>query len=193
MFVCALCVHPCAPVFVGWLTGRAAISPPSSPLPLPFSSHVHQTRHTTQPATQSDDDEEDPEAAAAARREALRRAAGGAGDGDDWSAAVDAQTRATVASPFGGQGKGKGKGGSGAGVPLGEAELELTPANVDSVLEEVRPYLISDGGNIEVVRVEAETRNVRTCVRACVRGGRGGLDCVNWVGLGFVCDGLVDR
>jgi hypothetical protein len=28
------------------------------------------------------------------------------------------------------------------------------------VLEEVRPYLISDGGNIEVVRVDVATRDV---------------------------------
>lgn len=94
-------------------------------------------------------DEDDPEEAAA-KREALRRAAGG-----DWSAAVDAQTQATVDSPFE-----KGQGAA-AVLPSGEAALELTPANVDKVLDEVRPYLISDGGNIEVVRVEVETRNVR--------------------------------
>lgn len=31
--------------------------------------------------------------------------------------------------------------------------LHLTPENVDLVLEEVRPYLISDGGNVDVVDV----------------------------------------
>ncbi|XP_015968868.1 nifU-like protein 1, chloroplastic [Arachis duranensis] len=33
-------------------------------------------------------------------------------------------------------------------------KYELTAANVDMVLEDVRPYLISDGGNVEVVSVE---------------------------------------
>lgn len=33
-------------------------------------------------------------------------------------------------------------------------ELELTHQNVDTVLEEVRPYLIADGGNVDVVSVE---------------------------------------
>jgi Fe-S cluster biogenesis protein NfuA len=32
--------------------------------------------------------------------------------------------------------------------------------NVDQVLDEVRPYLISDGGNVSVERVDEETRNV---------------------------------
>ncbi|CAL5437492.1 unnamed protein product [Camellia sinensis] len=32
--------------------------------------------------------------------------------------------------------------------------FELTPQNVDMVLEDVRPYLISDGGNVDVVSVE---------------------------------------
>lgn len=33
------------------------------------------------------------------------------------------------------------------------SDLDLTPENVDLVLEEVRPYLISDGGNVDVVGV----------------------------------------
>ncbi|XP_009611100.1 nifU-like protein 1, chloroplastic [Nicotiana tabacum] len=33
-------------------------------------------------------------------------------------------------------------------------QFELTPENVDLVLEDVRPYLISDGGNVDVVSVE---------------------------------------
>ncbi|KAL7226971.1 hypothetical protein ACSBR1_021940 [Camellia fascicularis] len=32
--------------------------------------------------------------------------------------------------------------------------FELTPQNVDVVLEDIRPYLISDGGNVDVVSVE---------------------------------------
>ena len=33
-------------------------------------------------------------------------------------------------------------------------KFELTPKNVDLVLEDVRPYLIADGGNVDVVSVE---------------------------------------
>lgn len=38
--------------------------------------------------------------------------------------------------------------------------LDFTEANVDSVLEQVRPYLISDGGNIKIVRVDAASKSV---------------------------------
>ena len=38
--------------------------------------------------------------------------------------------------------------------------LELNVENVDKVLNEVRPYLISDGGNVSVRNVDAETGNV---------------------------------
>ncbi|XP_071738346.1 nifU-like protein 1, chloroplastic [Rutidosis leptorrhynchoides] len=33
-------------------------------------------------------------------------------------------------------------------------QFELTPQNVDNVLDDVRPYLIADGGNVDVVSVE---------------------------------------
>ncbi|CAB9525158.1 NifU-like protein 1, chloroplastic [Seminavis robusta] len=38
----------------------------------------------------------------------------------------------------------------------GNVELTLTMENVDKVLDEVRPYLIADGGNVAVERVEPE-------------------------------------
>jgi len=38
--------------------------------------------------------------------------------------------------------------------------LAFTPENVDIVLEEVRPYLISDGGNVAVQKVDMDTRNI---------------------------------
>jgi Fe-S cluster biogenesis protein NfuA len=47
--------------------------------------------------------------------------------------------------------------------PLPTAEggvLAFTPENVDKVLDEVRPYLISDGGNVSVERVVASEMNV---------------------------------
>jgi Fe-S cluster biogenesis protein NfuA len=41
-----------------------------------------------------------------------------------------------------------------------ERSLVFSKANVDKVLEEIRPYLISDGGNVSVERVDETTRNV---------------------------------
>lgn len=41
-----------------------------------------------------------------------------------------------------------------------EEKIPFNKENVDKVLEEVRPYLISDGGNVSVERVDEETRNV---------------------------------
>ena len=38
--------------------------------------------------------------------------------------------------------------------------LQLTQQNVDKVLDEVRPYLISDGGNVSVHNVDTSTGNV---------------------------------
>jgi Fe-S cluster biogenesis protein NfuA len=38
--------------------------------------------------------------------------------------------------------------------------LDLTAENVDTVLNEVRPYLIADGGNVAVARVDAEARTI---------------------------------
>jgi len=77
-------------------------------------------------------------------------------EGDDWSGVIDGQTQATmsdaeagVVSPFSR---------SDVSAQLAQAEqlppLELTVANVDMVLDDVRPYLIADGGNVEVVGVE---------------------------------------
>mmetsp|Transcript_28664 Transcript_28664/g.52318 ORF Transcript_28664/g.52318 Transcript_28664/m.52318 type:complete len:469 (-) Transcript_28664:208-1614(-) len=43
---------------------------------------------------------------------------------------------------------------------LSEEVLEFTVDNVDKVLDEVRPYLISDGGNVSVQNVEEDTGNV---------------------------------
>jgi len=39
--------------------------------------------------------------------------------------------------------------------------LEFNKENVDKVLDEVRPYLIADGGNVAVVEVDTEGRNVK--------------------------------
>jgi len=51
---------------------------------------------------------------------------------------------------------------------MDEEQLELTWDNVDMVLDEMRPYLIQDGGNVKIseidgpiVRLELEVRDIR--------------------------------
>ncbi len=39
--------------------------------------------------------------------------------------------------------------------------LELNPANVETVLDELRPYLMADGGNVELVEVEGPVVKLR--------------------------------
>jgi len=50
--------------------------------------------------------------------------------------------------------------GSGAAATPTSAGSELTIDNVDTVLDQVRPYLISDGGNVAVVGVDANAMTV---------------------------------
>ena len=40
-------------------------------------------------------------------------------------------------------------------------DLELTIENVNKVLDEVRPYLIADGGNVAVHSVDKEKRSIQ--------------------------------
>lgn len=35
-----------------------------------------------------------------------------------------------------------------------ETPLELTEENVETVLDELRPYLMADGGNVELIEIE---------------------------------------
>ncbi len=39
--------------------------------------------------------------------------------------------------------------------------LELTSENVETVLDELRPYLMSDGGNVELVELEGPIVKLR--------------------------------
>jgi Fe-S cluster biogenesis protein NfuA len=39
--------------------------------------------------------------------------------------------------------------------------LELTKPNVEKVLDELRPYLMSDGGNVELVEIEGPIVKLR--------------------------------
>ncbi|MCG9891857.1 MAG: NifU family protein [Thermosynechococcaceae cyanobacterium MS004] len=41
------------------------------------------------------------------------------------------------------------------------ATLELTHENIETVLDELRPYLMADGGNVELVEVEGPVVRVR--------------------------------
>ena len=49
---------------------------------------------------------------------------------------------------------------SGAASGTEPSDLELTVANVDRVLDQVRPYLINDGGNVAVVSVDGTAMSV---------------------------------
>ncbi|GAB4533649.1 MAG: NifU family protein [Pleurocapsa sp.] len=39
--------------------------------------------------------------------------------------------------------------------------LALTPDNVETVLDELRPYLMADGGNVELVEIEGPIVKLR--------------------------------
>lgn len=39
--------------------------------------------------------------------------------------------------------------------------LALTPENVETVLDELRPYLMADGGNVELVDIEGPVVKLR--------------------------------
>lgn len=102
------------------------------------------------------------------RRAQLKKAV----EQSDWSGVIDGQTQATikkqapqevaapaapaptaaVVSPF--------NGGGSSSSSVSDGPLSLTPENVDLVLEEVRPYLISDGGNIEIVSIDVAARDI---------------------------------
>ena len=62
-----------------------------------------------------------------------------------------------VVSPFE-AGENNADAASEAAASLGE--LEFTPASVDEVLNRVRPYLVADGGDVAVVEVKPDTKDV---------------------------------
>lgn len=39
--------------------------------------------------------------------------------------------------------------------------MELTPVNVEQVLDELRPYLMADGGNVELVEIDGPIVKLR--------------------------------
>ncbi len=74
--------------------------------------------------------------------------------------------------------------------------LELTVENVNAVLEEVRPYLLADGGNVAVDSIDAASRDVNLILEGACSGCpsstttmRMGIERVlreNWPNLGAV-------
>jgi len=102
----------------------------------------------------------------------------GAIDGDDWAGVAPAPAAPAVSSPFAGDGAAErvGAGGDDSDdeddedrpAELERGFLELTRDNVDKVLDEVRPYLIADGGNIVVADVDADARVITLALQgAC--------------------------
>lgn len=102
----------------------------------------------------------DPQAAAAAATAAS--AAAGATAGAVVSPFASASVHRKIGGADGvaaGSGAAKDSGGSAASKPAPPAK-KLSKEAVDSALEEVRPYLIADGGNVEVVEVAESTGTV---------------------------------
>lgn len=42
-----------------------------------------------------------------------------------------------------------------------DTKLALTPENVEKVLDELRPYLMADGGNVELVEIDGPIVKLR--------------------------------
>jgi Fe-S cluster biogenesis protein NfuA len=107
---------------------------------------------------EDDDEDEDDEEFMAMRAEALSMARGaqsGGGSGGGGGGETSKQPAAVVLSPFDSKQKPATTDGGGDDVAL-----IFNKENVDKVLDEVRPYLISDGGNVSVDRVDVATKNV---------------------------------
>lgn len=47
----------------------------------------------------------------------------------------------------------------------GDSYLELTWENVDQVLDEMRPYLIQDGGNVKIAEIDGPVVKLQLEVR----------------------------
>ena len=107
----------------------------------------------------------DADAAAAARRVNTMRAV----EGDDWSAVIDAQTQQTVTqSPFAASPTSPASPAASSPPRDGAPAVALTVASAEAALEEVRPYLLADGGDIRVVSADAETGVVQVALEgAC--------------------------
>ena len=82
-------------------------------------------------------------------------------EGDDWSEVIDRQTKETIEtdnkiSPFATSSSTAGNAASGE-----KSDRVMDVNSVNEVLDEVRPYLIADGGNVQVVEVEGGVVKLR--------------------------------
>eukprot|EP00172_Hildenbrandia_rubra_P002691 Plantae.Rhodophyta-Hildenbrandia_rubra.ctg3742.p1 GENE.Plantae.Rhodophyta-Hildenbrandia_rubra.ctg3742~~Plantae.Rhodophyta-Hildenbrandia_rubra.ctg3742.p1 ORF type:complete len:429 (-),score=91.32 Plantae.Rhodophyta-Hildenbrandia_rubra.ctg3742:2711-3997(-) len=83
-------------------------------------------------------------------------------EADDWSGEIDKQTAetvgkanaSTVVSPFASNS-------TGSQSESSKNLLALTNENVEAVLDEVRPYLVSDGGNVSLLSIENNNINLQ--------------------------------
>lgn len=71
--------------------------------------------------------------------------------GSDENGAAVASAAPVVVSPFAKEAMEES---NDVSVATASATLELTEENVDKALDEVRPYLVADGGNVELVSIE---------------------------------------
>jgi Fe-S cluster biogenesis protein NfuA len=78
-------------------------------------------------------------------------------DEDDDEFEIDSvpDSAGTIISPFDSS-----KGVANEMPTLDDTPLAFNPENIDKVLDEVRPYLIADGGNVAIERVDEESRSV---------------------------------
>lgn len=98
-----------------------------------------------------DDDDEDDEDDEFLEMQAEALAAARGATGPQSTPSTEAETEdKEIISPFA----------STSDAASGNGALAFTAENVDKVLDEVRPYLISDGGNVSVQSVDEETKNV---------------------------------
>jgi len=81
------------------------------------------------------------------------------GEGDDSSCCDDDNDNKTedVVSPFAADNNNNNKD---EDTTITDGELPFTVETVNKVLDEIRPYLISDGGNVSIDRIDEETRDV---------------------------------
>jgi NFU1 iron-sulfur cluster scaffold homolog, mitochondrial len=77
-------------------------------------------------------------------------------DDDEFEDIPSMLSEGTIISPFDSSGKGN----EVAIVNSADEPMVFNAENVDKVLNEVRPYLIADGGNVVVTRVDEENKNV---------------------------------
>jgi len=106
-----------------------------------------------------DDDEDDDEDEWSLGMTTQALAAASSGGGPSSIAQHTETTSESVVSPFAGDDTAPTTAASTA-ASSSPGRLPLTAENIDRVLEEVRPYLIADGGNVAVARIDTDAKAV---------------------------------